>query len=51
MTKGADNIINPRLVRLEESKIDATNKLLEGYSVEGLRTLLVAFKTIPLEEY
>ena len=49
MCKGADSIIYPRLVNRD--LIESTDNFLESYAGEGLRTLLLAEKTISLEEY
>lgn len=50
MCKGADSIILP-LLRPESENVDSTVKLLEAYSREGLRTLLLAQKEISENEY
>jgi phospholipid-transporting ATPase len=49
MCKGADSIIYPRLKTRDD--VEATQKYLESYASEGLRTLLLAEKTISLDEY
>lgn len=49
LCKGADSIIYPRLGGNEY--VEATEKHLENYAGEGLRTLLIAEKTITEEEY
>jgi len=49
MCKGADSIIYPRLKTRDF--INNTEKHLESYAGEGLRTLLLAEKTITEEEY
>lgn len=43
--KGADSIINKRLIPGQETAI-ATNKQLEKYAEVGLRTLLISYKYI-----
>jgi magnesium-transporting ATPase (P-type) len=50
MCKGADSIILP-LLRQDSENVDSTIKLLEMYSREGLRTLLLAQKEISEHEY
>lgn len=50
MCKGADSIILP-LLREDAENVDSTIKLLEMYSREGLRTLLIAQKEISEAEY
>jgi len=47
--KGADSIIEPRCV--DSDHRIATLKRLEEYSMEGLRTLLIAKKVIPDNVY
>ena len=49
MCKGADSIIEKRL--LDRSWMNKTNEYLESYAEKGLRTLLLAEKTITEEEY
>ena len=49
MCKGADSIIYPRLKTRDF--VNDTQKHLESYASEGLRTLLLAEKTISIEEY
>ena len=49
MCKGADSIIEKRL--LDKSSMVKTNEYLEKYAESGLRTLLLAEKTISEEEY
>jgi len=44
MCKGADSIILPRLRSKAERHVKKTESFLEGYSKEGLRTLLIAEK-------
>ena len=50
MCKGADSIILPLLHR-ESQNVEKTVKMLEGYSKEGLRTLLIAEKEISEDVY
>lgn len=49
LCKGADSIIYPRLGGNEN--VEATEKHLENYAGEGLRTLLLAEKTVTEDEY
>jgi len=49
MCKGADSIIYPRLANRDF--VNSTEKYLESFAGEGLRTLLLAEKTISKEEY
>lgn len=49
MCKGADSIIYPRLN--SKDFVETTESYLEDYAAEGLRTLLLAEKTITEEEY
>jgi len=51
MTKGADNVITERLSLGQKNLLKATLKFVDEYAKEGLRTLLLAKKEIPLEEY
>ena len=48
--KGADSIINARL-KPDQAFVDITNKDLERYAEVGLRTLLIAYRYIPENEY
>ncbi|GMF08185.1 unnamed protein product [Ambrosiozyma monospora] len=48
--KGADTVILSRLSENNEF-VDATTKHLEDFAVEGLRTLCVATRVIPEQEY
>ena len=50
MCKGADSIILP-LLHKDAKNIDSTIKMLEKFSKEGLRTLLIAEKEISDDEY
>jgi magnesium-transporting ATPase (P-type) len=50
MCKGADSIILP-LLHKEAANVQKTVKMLEGYSKEGLRTLLIAEKEISEDDY
>ena len=47
MTKGADSIIEPRL--RDKKSLEKTAQYLESYANEGLRTLVIAEKTIDEE--
>ena len=55
MCKGADSIILPRLKKGGSSKqkatIERTKEFLDAFSKEGLRTLLIAEKTISEDHY
>lgn len=51
LTKGADSIIIPRLKSGQEELISKTNRFLNEYANEGLRTLLVAEKEVSQSEY
>lgn len=53
MCKGADSVIIPRLKEDEtnERLKDQTNKYLEGYAKQGLRTLILCQKVISEDEY
>lgn len=44
--KGADSIVIP-LLRKDCPHLEQTNKYLEMYAKEGLRTLIIAEKEIP----
>lgn len=48
--KGADIAVLPRISQNKE-EIEKTNEILVSFAKDGLRTLTVAFKEIPLEEY
>jgi phospholipid-translocating ATPase len=48
--KGADSIINARLIPGQETAIQ-TNKHLEKFAEVGLRTLLISYKYIDEEVY
>lgn len=50
MCKGADSIILPRLTKTADH-VSQTVNFLEGYSKEGLRTLLIAEKEISDDIY
>ena len=49
-TKGADTVILERLGK-ENSVVDATMHHLEDYATEGLRTLCLAMREVPENEY
>lgn len=53
MCKGADSIILERLADSEENKeiVEVTNRYLEGYAKDGLRTLLLGQKELTQAEY
>lgn len=51
MTKGADSHIIPRLAPGQDELIETTNKFLQDYSQDGLRTLILAQREIPEDEY
>ena len=48
--KGADTVILERLAK-ENQSVDVTLQHLEDYATEGLRTLCLAMREIPEEEY
>lgn len=49
--KGADTVILERLSEEGNFYVDATTRHLEDYASEGLRTLCLAYRDIPEEEY
>lgn len=50
--KGADNVILERLSQQEEQPfVDATLRHLEDFAAEGLRTLCIATRIVPDQEY
>lgn len=49
--KGADSIILERMDKSKNSDIPDTMKHLSEFADEGLRTLLIAYKVIPKDEY
>ncbi|KAG2173473.1 hypothetical protein INT44_007064 [Umbelopsis vinacea] len=49
--KGADNVMIERLRPGQENDVSALSKDIEGFSNEGLRTLVFAYKSISDEEY
>jgi len=53
MCKGADSIILERLADNEENKeiVEVTNRYLEGYAKDGLRTLLLGQKELTQAQY
>ncbi|CCL98771.1 uncharacterized protein FIBRA_00776 [Fibroporia radiculosa] len=51
LTKGADNVIFERLVPGNEELRKTTERHLDEFASEGLRTLTVAYKVISEEEY
>ena len=46
VTKGADSAVQ-KILRAEQKQLSATNKRLEEFSTEGLRTLMTAHRIIP----
>lgn len=50
-TKGADSMILERMQKEKNPDIEPTMKHLSQFADEGLRTLLVAYKIIPKNEY
>lgn len=51
LCKGADSVILERLSETGNFYVDATTRHLEDYATEGLRTLCLATKDIPEDEY
>ncbi|TFL07331.1 hypothetical protein BDV98DRAFT_599642 [Pterulicium gracile] len=51
MTKGADNVVFERLKDGGEELKDMTESHLSNFAGEGLRTLTLAYKVIPEQEY
>jgi len=53
MCKGADSIILERLADSEQNKeiVEVTNRYLEGYAKDGLRTLLLGQKELTQAQY
>ena len=53
LCKGADSILYPLLKDTNTNKlnVDITNRFLEDYAKDGLRTLLIVEKVIPNKEY
>ncbi|TPX31714.1 hypothetical protein SmJEL517_g05015 [Synchytrium microbalum] len=49
--KGADTVILERLSPLDNLFVERTTSHLEDYATEGLRTLCIAYRDIPEEEY
>ncbi|KAI9199397.1 uncharacterized protein BJ171DRAFT_462527 [Polychytrium aggregatum] len=49
--KGADNVILPRLSRNQDAAVTTTNEVLHEFAQKGLRTLCLAQRQIPPEEY
>lgn len=49
--KGADSVILERLSKENNHFVDATVKHLEDFAAEGLRTLCLAMRDIPEDEY
>lgn len=48
-TKGADSILNPKIT-LNTEIIDINKEHLIEYAKQGLRTLMMAYKEITIEE-
>lgn len=51
LTKGADSIIEKRLAKGQEADVKEAFDALEDFGKEGLRTLMLAQRTITQEEY
>ncbi|THH28398.1 hypothetical protein EUX98_g5794 [Antrodiella citrinella] len=51
LTKGADNVIFERLIRGGDEMKKATEDHLAEFASDGLRTLTLAFRVVPDEEY
>lgn len=51
MTKGADSVISKRLSEGQQDELDAAEEALEDYGKEGLRTLMLAQRIIPRDEF
>lgn len=51
MTKGADSVIAKRLAEGQQEDLDAAEEALEDYGKEGLRTLMLAQRMIPKDEF
>ncbi|KAI8850835.1 hypothetical protein BC829DRAFT_143232 [Chytridium lagenaria] len=49
--KGADTVILERLSQNNNPYVDSTCVLLEEYATEGLRTLCIAYRDVPDDEY
>lgn len=49
--KGADTVIFERLASDNQTFTEATSNQLEEYATEGLRTLCIAMREIPQDEY
>lgn len=50
-TKGADTVILERLERANNPHVDSTLQHLEEYAAEGLRTLCLAMREVPEQEF
>lgn len=50
-TKGADTVILERLAKENNSMVESTLQHLEEYAAEGLRTLCLAMREVPEQEY
>jgi magnesium-transporting ATPase (P-type) len=50
-TKGADSIIEKRMAPMNKQIKDRTWDLLQNYANIGLRTLLLAMREIPEQEF
>jgi magnesium-transporting ATPase (P-type) len=51
LTKGADSVIAKRLAASQEEDLKTAFLSLEDYGKEGLRTLMLAQRIVPQEEY
>ena len=51
MTKGADSHIIPRLAEGQDELIKTTERYLQTYAEDGLRTLILAQKEVDPEYY
>jgi phospholipid-translocating ATPase len=51
LCKGADNVIFERLAEGNEELKEKTDSDLQYFASEGLRTLCLAYRVVPLEEY
>jgi magnesium-transporting ATPase (P-type) len=51
LTKGADSVIAKRLANGQKEELDAALEALEDYGKEGLRTLMLAQRIIPTDEF
>ena len=49
--KGADTVILERLVKDQNPEVEVTLRHLEDYATEGLRTLCLASREVPIQEW